>query len=52
MLTNALELLASNPELFTQIRFIGGVMLAGIATLGLAMGSSVLGPTLLLSSMG
>lgn len=52
MLTNAAELLATNPDLLNPqgVKLIGSIILGGLAAIALAAGSSIAGPTLLLSS--
>lgn len=52
MLTNATELLATNPDLLNPqgVKLIGSVILGGLAALALGVGSSIAGPTLLMTS--
>lgn len=52
MLTNAAELLATNPDLLNPegVKLIAGVFLGGLAALALGVGSSIAGPTALLAS--
>ncbi|WP_408931080.1 hypothetical protein ACKFRM_06475 [Corynebacterium sp. YSMAA1_1_D6] len=52
MLTNAAELLATNPDMLYPegVKLIAGVFLGGLAALALGIGSSIAGPTALLAS--
>lgn len=52
MFTNLMEMLIANPDMINPegIKMLAGVFFGGLAALALGVGSSIAGPTALLSS--